>query len=158
MRTSGLGDDTWPCHASAVAHGVLIITWYDQPPWTTTTPIIHHTHSIQSHTIKSNTVQFNSIHFVLHVTLNGILTRASWVQMHWLCNKLNAKPRWVQLGLGWVASVLTKMCIQCWTAPICRSLNLAFSHVTRAIVWGKWVDPQYPYHSHSTQMWMGTQQ
>ena len=73
---------------------------------------------------------------------------ASLVRRYWFCNMLNVKPQWVWSVLGWVASVLTEMGIECGTAPICRSLNLGFSH------WGNsvrgWNGPSltllaYPY-------------
>ncbi len=63
----------------------------------------------------------------MFATLVFITRGASYVQRYNFCYILNVKSQWVWLALGWVASVLTELGIQCWTAPICRFPNLSFS-------------------------------
>ena len=60
----------------------------------------------------------------LPLALTNIVGRACQCE-----NELHAK----KAQLGWVAFVLTGLGMQSWTAPICRFLNLGFSHWSSSV-------------------------
>ena len=86
--------------------------------------------NVSFYLISTPFVLWNLYYSIQSILCNQIATLwgASWMQRNQVWIMLNIKPWWVQLILGWVASVLTELGIQYWTAPICRSLNLGFSH------------------------------